>query len=394
MSYHYYQSKPGSNPHMQNTPKKNNSPDQKPGDKEKKRRQKTTAVALSILLVLTTMVVGYGMISNNEGKAPDNIASSSTNDSLISYEETSRKQADKIRSLKKQLFATNQKLYEHKSNLFTKGDPKEKARIAELSYDLMEKANANNAYAARIQELEQELELNNQKINALETSILTLHEGSQVHKDNHHQSNQDYQVRINELEEQLNKEKLHTRELHIALNNTIASSEQYKINVSHTQNLDLYDLQEELKVATENLRLEMLYNHELHVALNNAIAMYENEQSRSSSKHKQNSGAPIVFLQERLADLDKELARKNAQIAQLSHELSSGNTSAIADETEKTKKYKEEIQKNIKEMSVLLKALSNKEEEVLSLHNINNEQKRQINELTKSIAERGPISSH
>ncbi len=178
MGYHYYQSKPGFKPQMDNTPKNTKIPDPKSDDKERRRRQKTTGVALSILMVIATLVVGYEVIFQDEAP-PAEIASLEPSVSPSSH------QIDKVQALRKQLIETNQKLQDHQRKLFAKSNPKEQEKLAEISHELSEKVKLNETYEGRIQKLEKNKEELKQTIAQMEDTILELTELSEVQDGTH-----------------------------------------------------------------------------------------------------------------------------------------------------------------------------------------------------------------
>lgn len=163
-------------------------------------QQRTTSIAISILVTIVVGVLGIEVLSakqneaykiaidNNDSKSLKIIAlekkknqpgiTSSLPPSWTSDQhspktsrELRRLQAKKIKELKRQLNEADQKLHEIKANLFTKGDPADRLKLADICQRLAENEKQSSEFQHKIKELEAEKKLRNQKIVRMEQTI-------------------------------------------------------------------------------------------------------------------------------------------------------------------------------------------------------------------------------
>lgn len=175
-------------------------PDDDHSFKRSRDRQRTTAIALSVITCLFMCVIGYEIIRENTPKREEPIANlEKKTSSLIltknsnipfsdqpdedgeedSYEnhqirflqEQNRKQAAKIKALRQELVEKMHGTHEIKASLFKQdGDPRDRAKIADLSQQLEEKERSINELADLMKNLEFELSTLQRKIDHSEVT--------------------------------------------------------------------------------------------------------------------------------------------------------------------------------------------------------------------------------
>lgn len=181
---------------QQNSNQSNN--DTNTPKKIKKQQQRTSAIALTILIAISFGLIGFEVLNNPESFAdktaikgsrsltilakekeksnPGLIADASTHWNTTSdhgepLKEVNRLQTNKIKALKRQLAESSQKSHEIKAHLFTKGDPADRARLAEVCQELLDKDRRTLEQSEKITELEAERQVRGQKINRMEHTI-------------------------------------------------------------------------------------------------------------------------------------------------------------------------------------------------------------------------------
>lgn len=165
----------------------------------KKQSQRTTAIALSILFVVTIGLIAFETWSNSDEEPENRTVKGSKSLMILSHErekegaglialstpsrsnsemselealsETNTLQSNKIKALKRQLVDANQKLHEVKAHLFTKGDPSDRSRLAEICQDLVEKDREAGEYKEKVEQLEKDKQEAYQKIVRMESTI-------------------------------------------------------------------------------------------------------------------------------------------------------------------------------------------------------------------------------
>lgn len=194
----------------------------------KKQRQRTTAVALSILVLASLGLIGFEIFSNNESSLENRSVRGSKSLLILSQEresdgaglianltgsrnigggneidalsDTNKIQANKIKALKRQLVEANQKLHEVKGHLFTKGDPTDRSRLAEICQELVEKERQGCEYKERVEQLEKERQETYQKINRLEHTIDALAAMTDSQRSTKEQAILNFQDQIEQLQ--------------------------------------------------------------------------------------------------------------------------------------------------------------------------------------------------
>lgn len=163
--------------------------------KRSREKQRTTAIALSVITCVFMCVIGYEIIRENnpksdlikeeaEEKRPSLILSKLSlmdnnrflaqlddeedgyeNHQIRMLQDQNRKQANKIKALRQELLDKMQAVHDIKANLFKQeGDPRDKAKIADLSRQLEEKEKTANQLSTNLKSLEFELLNLNRKI--------------------------------------------------------------------------------------------------------------------------------------------------------------------------------------------------------------------------------------
>lgn len=285
----------------------------------KKLQQRTTTIALSILVAVSFGVIGFEVLASQKKAQTSSVHASgskaltiiaherenaqaglTTNlndtwDSQRSNSETAREinrlQARKIKELKRQLNEANLKLHDVKAHLFTKGDPADRARLAEVCQELVEKERYNEEFVQKIAELEAERDFRSQKITRMEQTIDALASMTDTQRETKEKVIFNFQSQIERLEEDAKREKeelqkalAELEEANIDLQDAIAQklstiktledeiSWQYGLLQEKDQEMQsqskLYTrsedhMQVELNNLSEALELEMLKNQNL-----------------------------------------------------------------------------------------------------------------------------------
>ncbi len=275
--------------HMQNPNHDNqqSSDQQQHGSKKPKKiknqQQRTSAIALTILVAISFGLIGFEVLNNPENFADKTVANGSRSLTILAEErekaspgliadastnwghkggdtgplkEINRLQTNKIKALKRQLADTHQKMHEIKAHLFTKGDPADRARLAEICQELADKDRQTLEYREKIAELETERDLRSQKINRMEHTIDALATMTDTQRATKEQAIANLQNQIEQLHENNRVEK---EELH----NTIAELEETQIELRET-------LSEKI-TAIQNLEDEISWQYGLLEEKDNEI---------------------------------------------------------------------------------------------------------------------------
>lgn len=310
----------GNNPtHNQNRHSEPRKDDVENTSRIRKLQQRTTTIALSILVAVSFGVIGFEVLASQK-KAQSTSAHASgskaltiiahereyeqpglttnlndTWDSQRSNSETAREinrlQARKIKELKRQLNEANLKLHDVKAHLFTKGDPADRARLAEVCQELVEKERYNEEFVQKIAELETERDFRSQKITRMEQTIDALASMTDTQRETKEKAIFNFQSQIERLEEDAKREKeelqkalAELEESNVDLQDALAQklstiktledeiSWQYSLLQEKDQDMQsqskLYTrsedhMQVELNNLSDALELEMLKNHNL-----------------------------------------------------------------------------------------------------------------------------------
>lgn len=198
--------------------------------KFKKQRQKTTLIALSILAALSFGLIGFEVITNKPQELPNTnmqiqgsksllilskerekegaglITSLSSDwnyknlDDQTPLNEANRIHTNKINNLKRQLVEANQKLHEVKSHLFTKGDPADRSRLAEVCQDVVEKEKSIQDLKQKLAQLDTEKEQSLQKIKRMEQTIDALAAMTDAQRETKEQALISFQGQLEQLQ--------------------------------------------------------------------------------------------------------------------------------------------------------------------------------------------------
>lgn len=194
----------------------------------KKQSTKTSAIALGILVAFSLALIGFDTTINRdvnseklteknhksllilsherENDGPGLIASnvSTWNDKesneTNALRETNRIQSNKIKSLNRRLTDANQKLHEVKAHLFTKGDPSDRARLAEVCQELVQKERVNQEFSEKLARLENEKEQNTLKIKRMEQTIDALATMTDTQRETKEQAVLNFQDQLDRLQ--------------------------------------------------------------------------------------------------------------------------------------------------------------------------------------------------
>jgi chromosome segregation ATPase len=199
-----------------------------------KQHHRTTAVALSILVLASLGLIGFEIISNKESFSENRSIRGSKSLLILSHEkerdgaglianltarnngsgneidalnDTNKVQANKIKALKRQLVEANQKIHEVKGHLFTKGDPSDRSRLAEICQDLVEKERESCEFKEKVEQLEKERQETYQKINRLEHTIDALAAMTDSQRSTKEQAILSFQDQIEQLQNLANAER-------------------------------------------------------------------------------------------------------------------------------------------------------------------------------------------
>ncbi len=201
----------------------------------KKESLKTSTIAISILLTVSLTLIGFEVIDRKTAPITTQATDRGSKSLLIlahekekesaglitnlyqwdersglepsTQKEINRLQANKINALKRQVIEANQKLHEVKAHLFTKGDPADRARLAEICQELVDKDRKNHEYQDKLAELQSERELREQKINRMEHTIDALAAMTDTQRTTKEQAIFTFQQQVEQLEDSANKER-------------------------------------------------------------------------------------------------------------------------------------------------------------------------------------------
>lgn len=215
--------------------------------KLKKQSQKTTAIALGVLMLVSVGLITFEVVSNrlpeisnqtvkgsksllilleereNEGAGLIASLAPTTRERQTGNQEglleANRMQSNKVRALQRQLVEANQKLHEVKAHLFTKGDPSDRARLAEICQDLVEKERQNHEAQERLASLESDKEQNLHKIRRMEQTIDALASMTDSQRETKEQAVLAFQAQIETLQNSAKEERRQ-------LENTLAEVEE------------------------------------------------------------------------------------------------------------------------------------------------------------------------
>lgn len=309
----------------------------------RKLQQRTTTIALSILVAVSFGVVGLQMLSassktseshprmngtkaltilaqekeQNQAGVATNLSGAwnSQQNDAETVRELNKIQARKIKDLKRELNNANVKLHKIKSELFTKGDPSDRARLAEVCQTLTEKERCNEEFQKKISELESERDLRNQKITRMEQTIDALAMMTDTQRDTKEKAIFNLQSQIERLEEDAKRERNELKktlaeleETNHKLKENLADkaaavktleeeiSWQYGLMKEKDKDLQsqskLYtlsenQLQKEINHLGESLELEMLKNQSLAAELEIALAKEKAQEQYTRSLESQ-----------------------------------------------------------------------------------------------------------
>ncbi len=331
-------------------------------------QQRTTTIALTILVAVSFGVIGLEVLSAN-GKHADTQTSAKGSKALTilaqerekeqagvatnlsekwdtqrssaeAVKEINKIQAQKIKELKRQLNMANIKLHEIKAQLFTKGDPTDRARLAEVCQELVEKDRYNEEFQRKVAELETEKDLRNQKITRMEQTIDALASMTDTQRESKERAVFNLQSQIERLEEDAKRERDELRrtlaeleeanyDLQEALASKVSTIKTLEEEISwqygllqekdedmHSQS-KLYTqseghLQEKLNNLSEALELEMLKNQNLSTELEVAMTREKAQEQYTRSLQSQ------LEMNQNLTDKDKD--HWNGEMVKLAQE--------------------------------------------------------------------------
>lgn len=305
----------------------------------KKLQQRTTTIALSILVAVSFGLIGFEVLAAQaKNQSPSAHANGSKALTIIAHEreseqaglttnlndtwdsqrsnsdtvrEINRLQARKIKELKRQLNEANLKMHDVKAHLFTKGDPADRARLAEVCQELVEKERYNEDYQKKIAELEAERDFRSQKITRMEQTIDALATMTDTQRETKEKAIFNFQSQIERLEEDAKREKEELQltlgeleEANIDLQDALAQklatiktledeiSWQYGLLQEKDQDMQsqskLYTrsedhMQDELNNLSEALEMEMLKNQNLMTEIEVAQAKEQAQEQYTRS---------------------------------------------------------------------------------------------------------------
>ncbi|NGX42955.1 MAG: Chromosome partition protein Smc [Chlamydiae bacterium] len=203
----------------------------------KKQRQRTTNVALGVLMIVALGLIGFEVITSQVSKVNNEIVQKGSNKSLlivskdndweetglksghatdwndtdvgeiVAIKETNRLQTSRIKELKRKIVEADHKLHEMKSQLFTKGDPAERARLAEICQALAEEKHTNEDLLDRIAVLEIENLTSEQKFARMESIIEALAAMTETQRTTKEQAIFSLQAKIDQIQEEAREER-------------------------------------------------------------------------------------------------------------------------------------------------------------------------------------------
>lgn len=347
----------GNNPNQDH----NRQTDNHKNDAEKtspirKLQQRTTTIALTILVAVSFGVIGFEVLSANSKNAETNTKANGTKALAIlaqekeldqagvatnlsetwgsqrtdaeAVKEINKIQAKKIKELKRQLNTANIKLHDIKAQLFTKGDPTDRARLAEVCQELVEKERYNEEFQRKIAELENERNLRNQKINRMEQTIDALASMTDTQRETKEKAIFNLQSQIERLEEDAKREREELQktlaeleeanyDLQEAVADKLATIKNLEEEISWQYGLlqekdkDLQSqsklyalsedhLQDEMNNLSEALEIEMLKNQSLTTELEVAISREKAQEQYTKSLENQ------LDMNKNLSDKEKD----------------------------------------------------------------------------------------
>lgn len=314
----------GHRPEYQNGPQKNN--------------QRNTVIALSVATCLFMCMFGYQIIQLNKNKVPpapikgptsepvrrntyqEPVASHFTDDDeYLSYElkilrEQNRRQASKIKSLKQEIVNRLQEQHDLKSTLFKQeGDPRDKARIAELNHQLSQKEMVTMQLQHQLKELEVEKQTFDKKMLHAEVTkeaLTNMLEEQRVIRDREISKLRNHIANIEKQKDQEHKELttklLQFEDTHQRLQDTLEETSYATFyldsEIKHLKD-ELVDSHKTRK-EIENTLLEQLYN---------TIASLELTEVETATLRNKLKGAYLRH--------NKSLKENNGKIAQLEREI-------------------------------------------------------------------------
>lgn len=340
--------------------------DPKTPRKLKKQSRKTTAIALGILMLASLGLVGFEAVAT---KAPDavnpslqasrsllilsqererenagllsslNFENSGDADSAA-LQEANRLQSAKINALKRQLVEANQRLHEVKSHLFSKGDPSDRARLAEICQELVEKERNNHDLKEKLSKLENENEQTLQKMRRMEHTIDALATMTDTQRESKEQAILNFQNQLDQLRTDANQER---NDLQLMIADLTREQQQLRETLAEklatVKNLDsevtlqyamleekekeiqsqaqLYtnaekNLNEQLQDLIASMELELLSSHNLRSDYNVAQARLSAQQSYTKTMEERLHAADLKtkFEMDRVSDMQLALARE------------------------------------------------------------------------------------
>jgi nucleoid-associated protein YgaU len=353
-----------SNPTQHQSNKSNNNDNF--SSKIKRLQQRTTTIALSILVAVSVGLVGFELLSAQNSPSIQPSAKGSKSLTILANEreklqaglstnspatwnvqgnneeaikEVNRLQANKIKELKRQLVDANHKLHDVKAHLFTKGDPSDRARLAEICQELVEKERRNEEYKQMLAELEAEKNLKNHKIIRMEHTIDALATMTDTQRETKEKAIFNFQSQIERLQEDARREKnelqkslAELEESNVELREIIADklatiksleeeiSWQYALLEDKDKNIHSQSslftqsenhLKQEVNNLSEALELEILKNQNLFKDLEIAVARENAHEQYAKSLENKFSNSEALFLKD-----NEALTRDMAQLAQ------------------------------------------------------------------------------
>ncbi len=391
-----------------------------------KGNQKATAVVLSVITCIFMCALGYEIIQLNQNRNSDrpyetaetahnrkysysgSTTSSYNNnddDEYLNYElkllrDQNKRQATKIKTLKQEIVDRLQEQHDLKSTLFKQdGDPRDKARIAELGQQLAQKELATVQLQQHLKELETEKQTFERRILHAEVTkeaLTTMLEQQRTLRDQ-----EIAKLKIQMAEYQLQKDKENEKIL-LQLVQYEDTHQRLRENLEDNSYASFYleseinhlddELQETKKhrQQTETTLLEQLYNTVAYVELSEiesvTLKKRLNDAYLLHSKSLKENNARISVLEKELKEHRKSLREKNAaldsihdlysialiqikkQIGEVSnyYEAEKNRSETLEDELAKqveTKKFLEKNYKSLKKDHRLTKEVEKRLEE-------------------------------
>lgn len=291
-----------------------------------KQQNKTTRIALSILMVLSVILIGFEVTNKNQEKQGGSPAAELTleakgNKSLKilamereleqpglitslnpgireaafneaeALKEANRIQSNKIKILQRQLAESTQKLHDIKSHLFTKGDPAERCRLASICQDLVERERQNEELQEKLAVLEAERERSFEKIRRMEQTVDALSTMTDTQRETKEQAILSYQQVIENLETK-------NRQVQQEQENSKQALESAKLELKNTMQ-EIAGLQKEIDRHRELLEMK------------------EKEGHAQASLYKASENSLTTQLQNVIAAVELELLRNNKLLSEM-----------------------------------------------------------------------------